>query len=91
MNEVAPTYTLESIENHALNIRDNVWDINSSLRSVLIHLRGEELSGEGSTSDKKIQSGKLSAISDAQQGTRSAQEETFRLIVELRDLLNVNA
>lgn len=40
--EVQPEYTLDSIERHAVNIRDNAWDINSGLRSVLAHLRIEE-------------------------------------------------
>lgn len=88
--EVQPEYTLDSIERHAVNIRDNAWDINSGLRGVLIHLRGEVPVGEG-VEGKTLSAGKLVEISLAQQAARSAQDETFRLIAELQGLLNANA
>jgi protein-tyrosine-phosphatase len=89
--EVQPEYTLDSIERHAVNIRDNAWDINSGLRSVLAHLRGEELTGKGVAEDCLAPSGKLVEVSLVQQGTRRAQDETFQLVAELKGLLNANA
>lgn len=89
--EVQPEYTLDRIERHAVNIRDNAWDINSGLRSVLAHLRGKELSGEGVEGETPVPAGKLVEVSRVQQGTRCAQDETFRLVAELQSLLNVNA
>ena len=88
--DVKPDYNLERIERHAINLRDNAWDINSGLRGVLIHLRGEVPVGEG-VEGKTLPDGKLVEISLAQQAARSAQDETFRLIAELQGLLNVNA
>lgn len=87
---VQPTYTLDHIERHADNIRNNAWDINSGLRGLLTHLRGEGLTC-GGVSECSVVTGKLVEISTSQQHTRDAQEETFRLITELQSLLNVNA
>ncbi|EBX1873599.1 hypothetical protein DRD23_08865 [Salmonella enterica subsp. enterica serovar Enteritidis] len=89
--EVKPEYTLDSLERHAVNIRDNAWDINSGLRSVLVHLRGEGLTGKGVAEDCPAPSGKLVEVSLVQQGTRRAQDETFQLVAELKSLLNANA
>lgn len=88
---VQPEYTLDRIERHAVNIRDNAWDINSGLRGLLAHLRGEELAGKGVAGETPVPSGKLVEVSLLQQGTRCAQDETFRLVAELQSLLNVNA
>ena len=89
--EVQPVHTLQGIATHAEKIRDNVYDINSTLRGVLIHLRGEELTGDGIEGKQASIVGKLTEISVAQQWTRSGQDETFRLLAELQSLLNVNA
>lgn len=86
-----PVHTLQGIATHAERIRDNVYDINSTLRGVLIHLRGEELTGDGIEGKQVSIVGKLTEISVAQQWTRSGQDETFRLLAELQSLLNVNA
>ena len=83
-------YSLENIEQHAANIRDNVFDINSGLHSVLAHLRGEALSGASDSKSPDI-TGKLAEISTLQQWSRGGQDETFRLIAELKSLLNVSA
>lgn len=88
--EVKPMYTLQGIDAHAANIRDNAWDINAGLRGILSHLRGEELSGCLSEVSP-MPSGKLVEISLTQQGTRGAQDETFQLIAELKSLLNASA
>ena len=91
LTEVKPEYNLDVIERHAINIRDNAWDINAGLRSVLIHLRGEEPTGKGVAGDGPAPSGKLVEVSLVQQGTRYAQDETFQLVAELKSLLNANA
>lgn len=89
--EVQPEYTLDHIERHAVNIRDNAWDINSGLRRVLAHLRGEDIVGEGLEGKSPVPTGKLVEVSLVQQTTRGAQDETFQLVAELKSLLNVNA
>lgn len=88
--QVQPEYDLDRVGRHAVNIRENMWDVNGMLRSVLNHLRGETL-GVESGEKTPVRSGKLAEISVVQQETRSAQDETFRLVSELQSLLNVNA
>lgn len=88
--KVEPLYTLESISDHAGNIRDNMYDINSGLYRILGHLRGEHPSACGDTKAEAVD-GKLAEISVAQQHTRNSQGDTYRLIAELQSLLNVNA
>lgn len=85
-----PAYTLESLENHATHVRTNTLDINAGLRKVLTLLRGEELCGQGLGESTPV-CGKLAEISVILQGTRSNQDETFRLVAELQSLLNVDA
>lgn len=87
---VEPEYTLERIGHHAVATRDNMHDINSGLRNLLSHLRGEALAGEGAAT-ALTPLGKLAEISIVQQDACEAQDETFRLITELRTLLNANA
>ncbi len=85
-----PTYTLDSLENHAVNVRTNTLDINASLSKILVLLRGEALTGQG-LGETSPACGKLAEISIVLQGARSNQDETFRLIAELQSLLNVDA
>ncbi len=89
--QVQPEYSLDRIERHAVNIRENMWDLNSGLRKLLTHLRGENLAAGESGEKAPVITGKLVEISVVQQETRCAQDETFRLVSELQSLLNVNA
>lgn len=89
--QVQPEYSLDRIERHAMSIRENTWDLNSGLRKLLTHLRGENLTAGESGEKEPVITGKLVEISVVQQETRCAQDETFRLVSELQSLLNVNA
>lgn len=85
-----PTYTLESLENHAVNVRTNSLDINAGLRKALVTLRGEDLVG-GEVGKEPLLFGKLAEISRILTDTRSNQDDTFRLVSELLSLLDVDA